>query len=233
VPAMSQSMLDIDQWQNLEEGYNTLNELGQQPEFVFAPEGRSLTFWKNVYSNLRKFQDDNRPDAKDRLLSVVRDGILRDGLDIPSNIRDQWDGGVVSTFPRWRMTVMPTTPSSMFQDADSDGVGRNGIPNPDIEKLKKEHPKFMVEPPARDYIEHPSAETYLFAQALRLFRADEVLDRKGYTFLDLRLNIPNTHELIPVSGDWYEDYGCVMLRGISGTYLFNPVTRPVVSEILP
>jgi hypothetical protein len=221
--------------QNLENGYELLKAKGHQPEVSVSPSGRPLWFWKEVFSELRHWQDDNVQDPLFKLKSV------EDGLYVDGNTESAW-GMLAPPKPEWclEIDVFSGLGISPFQALDYHGRISSTLTSSLLSSFLNDAPMFSSPSPNANSelgFRHITAEAYLTTQALRIVRNEPLLGcRQPNTFVSpIWLQSDKTAGLNSgFKGKWSDDLGGIsitnfMLNGVQGWADICPVVVEVPS----
>ena len=227
VPELGSAWFADINWGHVQGGFDVYNELNMQPELVISPEGMSLDFWQNVYSQLRLWQDNTQPQASHRLQNLS-DG---DGLYVNAEVAANWDKLVkVSSgdIPNWKVSVVPSTPKAPALNISHEDLTNrySNIQDDVLINILRSLPGSTAQP-------HMSIDSYLTLQAARLQSGDEPIDTKiGDTYFWSWLNGTFTNSennLVAPYGGWGPDGGRVRLGWCGVGYRFgNLGVRPEV-----
>ena len=203
-PEISSPELAHVDWNSLLTGYGAFEALGLQPEVIISPEGQDLDFWRQRFSQLRMWQDTNKPDAPHRLQRQT-DG---DGLWVHKDVAANWQTLAKTDQPRWSASVIPATAKAPFRSVDHNGHdSHSSMPQALNDTL-------AALPVGHQLLTHPSPESYLMLQATRLQAGEEPVDPYTdnlyqYSWLDGEFT-SGTNQVAPC-GSWRPGGGRVNL----------------------
>ena len=203
-PLLVEAFQNAD-WEKLEAGYRAYEALGLQPEVVMSPEGQPLSYWQNLFSQLRQWQDTHVDDPAHKL-QYRTDG---DGLYINDEVASNWDGLAETDKPRWTISVVPGTPKPQVVSIDCGGKNSEGkIPQELIDILQAQDPANGLK-----VLTHPSIESYLTMQALRLKNGQDPIDSQTWSWLAGKFmqGTGNNAQQAAPNGNWNPAYGRVYL----------------------
>lgn len=162
-------------WKKLEAGYRSYESLGLQPEVVASLEGQPLGYWQNLFSRLRQWQDTHVDNPAHKLQNRT-DG---DGLYVNDEVANNWDELAETTKPRWTISVVPGTSKPQVVNVDHGGKdGENKVPQELIDILQVQDPTSGLK-----VLAHPTIESYLTIQALRIKNGLDPLDPQTWSWL--------------------------------------------------
>ena len=241
VPELASPELAHIDWGKLQAGYDVMAAAGLEPEVVIAPAGHSLSFWKGLYSGLRKWQDGHDPTAGNRLQLHLEteNGDASDGLYVGNRFENDW----ISLIPAaagWTVSVIPLAETAPFPGVNYNGETDNHLVS-GIHSRPIELTDLLTTLPSPEPIgelHHPSVESYLTTQAIRLHNDEPTLDESSarpssvkFSWLDGIVMVREYRIPFPVApmGTYYSTLGQVRLTGReTNANEFDTGVRPVV-----
>ena len=230
----SPELIGID-WKKLQIGYNVMEAAGLQPDVVIAPAGQPLSFWKDLYSNLRRWQDAHDPAAPNLLQFFDGEGRIDncDGLLIGPHLKDHWTELLPPT-PGWTVSVIPAANAPAVLGVNYHGIAEEfegraeDIMPPELATLLMTLPNTD---PAGEF-HNPSVESYLTMQAIRLLNAapmiDDIFGRMSWQYYTSWLDgnfIAYSEKVFAPQGEWRKGDGYIYLSEESLPAISTPLGR--------